>query len=167
VEPLIPKRFPGVGRASLLSRSHNHLVLGGINIHAGAGVILTNTSAVTSRMPSCRCCESEQVSVSFLKDQVRRYACGACRFNFICPWRMRKSADGCASHILAGKVITGNSIEDKLRVPMLLYGIDFSSTGREIQSEETCFASRSPVRGIVVRLSGEAESNTIRKNSRR
>src|SRR5213592_290907 len=42
--------------------------------------------AVPAAKAKCPCCESEQVSLSFEKDQVNYYACQSCRLTFIFPY---------------------------------------------------------------------------------
>jgi parallel beta-helix repeat protein len=96
---------------------------------------------------------------------------GRCQTPGNCPAAAKavgiRLADGMAAHILMGNVITGNTVEDQLHVPALLYGIDFSSTGQGNTIKGNTVSRIDPHRGMVVHVSGKAESNSIRENVRK
>jgi nitrous oxidase accessory protein NosD len=69
------------------------------------------------------------------------------------------------SGILTENTITGNTIKDTQESPSLLYGVDFSSAGKGNIIERNVVSHFDPVRGMVVHVSGKAESNKISGNS--
>jgi len=69
------------------------------------------------------------------------------------------------SGILTENTITGNTIKDTQESPSLLYGLDFSSAGKGNIIERNVVSHTDPVRGMVIHVSGKAESNKISGNS--
>jgi hypothetical protein len=65
-----------------------------------------------------------------------------------------------------GNTVTGNTIKDTQETPTLLYGVDFSSTGKGNTIERNLVSRFDPARGMVVRVSGTAEFNKISRNSK-
>ena len=68
---------------------------------------------------------------------------------------------------VAGNMISGNTIKDTQVPPTLLYGVDFSSEGKGNTIEKNVVSRFDPARGMVVHVSGKAESNKISGNSKR
>jgi parallel beta-helix repeat protein len=67
---------------------------------------------------------------------------------------------------VTGIVVAGNTIKDSQRPPTLLYGVDFSSEGNGNTIEKNVVSGFDSVHGMVVHVSGKAESNKIAGNSK-
>jgi parallel beta-helix repeat protein len=67
---------------------------------------------------------------------------------------------------VTGNSVTGNTIKDTQEPPTLLYGVDFASEGNGNTIERNVVSRIDPVRGMVIHVSGNAESNKILANSK-
>jgi hypothetical protein len=65
-----------------------------------------------------------------------------------------------------GNVVTGNTIKDTQNPPTLLYGVEFASEGQGNTIERNVVARFDSARGMVVHVSGKADSNTISENKK-
>ncbi len=70
------------------------------------------------------------------------------------------------SRLLTGNTVTGNTIKDDQENPTLLYGIDFSSTGKGNTIQRNVVSRFDSAHGMVVHVSGNAGSNAISGNSK-
>jgi len=113
---------------------------------AGEGIYLFGSSQV-------------QVTNNVITDPGRCHTVGNCR----------KEAAGTGIRVEGlsdGNVITGNTIKDTQNPPTLLYGVEFSSTGKGNTIERNVVSRFDSTRGMVVHVSGKAESNKISGNSK-
>jgi hypothetical protein len=62
--------------------------------------------------------------------------------------------------------VAGNTIRDTQESPSLVYGVDFASEGKGNTIERNVVSRFEPTRGMVVHVSGKAESNKISGNSK-
>jgi parallel beta-helix repeat protein len=63
-----------------------------------------------------------------------------------------------------GNVVSGNTIKDTQTPPSLLYGVDFACEGKGNIIERNVVSRFDPAHGMVVHVSGKAESNKISGN---
>jgi len=63
-------------------------------------------------------------------------------------------------------VVAGNTIKDTQQSPSLVYGVDFASEGKGNTIEKNMVSRFEPTRGMVVHVSGMADSNKISGNSK-
>jgi parallel beta-helix repeat protein len=71
-----------------------------------------------------------------------------------------------SKNMVSGNTISGNTIKDTQSPPTLLYGIDFASEGNGNAIEKNVASRFDPARGMVVHVTGKAESNKISGNSK-
>jgi parallel beta-helix repeat protein len=115
---------------------------------AGEGIYLLGSSHV-------------QVTNNVITDPGRCHTVGNCR----------REATGTGIRVegpsyVTGNVITGNTIKDTQNPPTLLYGVEFSSTGKGNTIRGNVASRFDPVRGEVVHVSGKADFNTISENKK-
>jgi parallel beta-helix repeat protein len=65
-----------------------------------------------------------------------------------------------------GNVVSGNTIKDTQQTPTLLYGVDFATEGNGNTIERNVVSRFDGAHGMVVHVSGKAESNKISGNTK-
>jgi parallel beta-helix repeat protein len=111
-----------------------------------------------------------QVTNNFITDPGRCHTAGNC--NRPASGVGIRVTDGISGSSLFSKnkvtgiTITENTVRDTQPSPTLLYGVDFSSEGKGNTIERNVVSHFEPTHGMVVHVSGKADSNKVTGNTK-